>query len=88
MEDKLLRTEQQLNRKQMEIEGLKIQTLTLNQEKLEASSLCKAFYEQSIIYYNNQKAYENEFMKTIQSSNLKIDDIAESDIKKVLEILN
>jgi hypothetical protein len=64
----LRKTEQLSFRKQMEIDQLKIQIITLNEEKREASSLCKAMYEQSIIYYNNFKAIESEYLKTCKNS--------------------
>ena len=61
--------------------------MTLNEEKREASSFCKALYEQSIIYYNNFKAIENEYLKTCTCSNEKIEQ-TQSIITKINDILS
>jgi len=70
-----------------EIEDLKIQIVTLNEEKTEAGSFCKALYEQSIIYFNNFKAIENEYLKTCTNSNDLIEQ-SQNIIKKINEVLN
>ena len=61
--------------------------MTLNEEKKEASSLCKAMYEQSIIYYNNFKAIESEYLKTCE---LGLEQISTSQqlAKKTSDLLN
>lgn len=64
LEDRLNKKEAEVSRHNEEVEALKVQIVTLNDQKLEASSFCKALYEQSIIYYNNFKAMEDEFTKT------------------------
>jgi hypothetical protein len=62
--------------------------MTLNEEKLEASSFCKALYEQSIVYYNNFKAIESEYLKTCGTSTDKIEDMKECIRKGVDLIVN
>lgn len=86
MEDKLIRTEKELELKQKEMEALQIQILTLNEEKQEASSLCKALYEQSIIYYNNFKAIETEYIKTCTVSSQQMEQ-GHAAIKKINDVL-
>jgi peptidoglycan hydrolase CwlO-like protein len=61
--------------------------VTLNEEKEEASSLCKAMYEQSIIYYNNFKAIESEYLKMCEQSLEKIT-TSQQHVKKVIDLMN